>query len=231
MSQGSREVAGSGRSRRRSRSSPAGERRDGEAAVDAPAAQPAMTVLPGRKAFAEPAAAPVAERARTNLLSLARARILVWATPRGERAEFEVSKAVSVALQAKCKTAPLCAGESAENPGWLDPQAAPLGTCPYAYESRGECICDRNAEALGAALFGPGEARLVRNYLHALGYGVREEEVPPLDLGGMRILHAHSKIGDSHDVRVMGVPGVGELVLVRDLSTNGPGQTGARETK
>jgi hypothetical protein len=156
----------------------------------------------------------------SNLLSLARARILLWATPRGDKVAFEVSKAVTAALQARCKSAPLCPGESPEttNPGWLDPQTAPLGACPYAYETRGECICDRNAEALGAALFGPGDARLVRNYLHALGYSVREEEIPPLDLSGMRILHAHSKIGDSHDVRVMGVPGVGELVLVRDLA-------------
>jgi hypothetical protein len=186
-----------------------------------------VLVLLGREPGTSPPVEPPSlDRASTNLLSLSQARLLLWAAPRGDSLPFEVSKAVTTALQARCKTAPLCPGESPESPGWLDPQAPPKGACPYFYESRGECICDRNSEALGAALFGPGEARVVRNYLHALGYDVSQEEIPPLDLNGMRILHAHSKISDSHDVRVMGVPGVGELVLVRDL---GPGARLERE--
>ncbi|MEZ0227104.1 MAG: hypothetical protein ACAI25_00645 [Planctomycetota bacterium] len=69
-----------------------------------------------------------------------------------------------------------------------------------------------------AALFLPAEARLVSNYLSALGYNVREEEFPPECLDGTRILNAHARIGSSHEVRVMGAPNVGEIVLVRDLA-------------
>lgn len=155
-----------------------------------------------------------------NLLSLARARLLIWATPRGEKLSYEVSKAVNAPLQVKCKSAPLCPGESPQDglPGWIQPNGAPVGPCPYDYETRGQCISDRNIEALLAALFLPQEARLVSNYLSALGYNVREEEFPPESLDGARILNAHARIGASHEVRVMGAPGVGEIVLVRDLA-------------
>ena len=154
------------------------------------------------------------------ILSLARARLLLWATPRGQKLAYEVSKAVNTPLQAKCKTAPLCPGESPQDglPGWIQPNGAPVGACPYHYETRGECISDRNVEALVAALFLPAEARLVSNYLNALGYNVREEEFPPESLDGARILNAHARISSSHEVRVMGAPGVGEIVLVRDLA-------------
>jgi hypothetical protein len=159
-------------------------------------------------------------REPSNVLSLARARRLLWATPRADATAYEVSKAVNVPLQAKCKTAPLCPGESPQDtlPGWIQPNGAPVGACPYDYETRGQCISDRNIEALVAALFSPAEARLVSNYLTALGYNVREEEFRPESLDGTRILNAHARIGSSHEVRVMGAPGVGEIVLVRDLA-------------
>lgn len=166
----------------------------------------------------EPVAAPAP--ATSNVVSLARARTLLWAIPRGESIAYEVSKAVNAPLQARCKTAPLCPGESPQDgvPGWIQPNGAPVGPCPYDYETRGQCISDRNIEALVAALFSPTEARLVANYLKALGYNVREEEFPPESLDGTRILNAHARIGQSHEVRVMGAPGVGEIVLVRDLA-------------
>jgi len=159
------------------------------------------------------------KEASSNVISLSRSRILLWATPRGEQVPYEVSKAVSAPLQARCKTAPLCPAEEGQNglPGWIRPDDPPIGPCPYEYATRGACICDRNVEALAAALFTPAEARLLGNYLNALGYVVREEAVPPEALDGTRILNAHAKIGDSHDVRVVSAPGVGELVLVRDL--------------
>jgi hypothetical protein len=157
-----------------------------------------------------------------NVLSLARARKLIWASPRGERLSYEVSKAVNVPLQSRCKTAPLCPGESPQDglPGWIQPNGAPVGACPYDYATRGQCISDRNIEALIAALFLPAEARLVSNYLSALGYNVREEEFPPESLDGTRILNAHARIGSSHEVRVLGAPNVGEIVLVRDLAAD-----------
>jgi len=184
-----------------------------------------FTLLPGESGRSEraPTAAPSAVEPggpTSNVLSLARARKLIWATPRGERIPYEVSKAVNAPLQARCKTAPLCPGESPQDglPGWIQPNGAPVGPCPYDYETRGQCISDRNIEALVAALFLPAEARLVSNYLSALGYNVREEEVPPESLDGARILNAHGRIGGSHEVRVMGAPHVGEIVLVRDLA-------------
>ena len=167
---------------------------------------------------------PATERggsvSEASILSLARARLLLWATPRGQKLAYEVSKAVNAPLQVKCKTAPLCPGESPQDglPGWIQPNGAPVGACPYHYETRGECISDRNIEALVAALFLPAEARLVSNYMNALGYNVREEEFPPESLDGARILNAHARISSSHEVRVMGAPGVGEIVLVRDLA-------------
>jgi hypothetical protein len=156
----------------------------------------------------------------SNVTSLARGRLLIWACPRGENLAYEVSKAVNAPLQSRCKSAPLCPGESPQDglPGWIQPNGAPVGPCPYDYETRGQCISDRNIEALVAALFLPAEARLVSNYLNALGYNVREEEFPPESLDGTRILNAHARIGSSHEVRVMGAPGVGEIVLVRDLA-------------
>jgi hypothetical protein len=159
------------------------------------------------------------ERGPSNLLSISRARILVWATPRGDRVAYEVSKAVNAPLQALCKTAPLCPGETPGDglPGWIQPNGVPLGACPYEYETRGACISDRNIEALVAALFSPTESRLLGNYLNAMGYIVREEEFPPESLDGTRILNAHARIGNSHEVRVMGAPGVGEIVLVREI--------------
>jgi hypothetical protein len=179
---------------------------------------PALTDRPRPPSGRLPAQAQVAEP--TNVLSLAHARRLIWATPRGEKIAYEVSKAVNAPLQAKCKTAPLCPGESPSDglPGWIQPGGAPVGACPYDYETRGQCISDRNIEALVAALFLPAEARLVTNYLSALGYNVREEEVPAESLDGARILNAHGRIGGSHEVRVMGAPHVGEIVLVRDLA-------------
>jgi|GEM_PF-1971901 len=184
---------------------------------------PLFTVLPVLKDD-EPAApakpAPEAAHATANVLSIAKARLLLWASPRGETLAYEVSKAVNAPLQARCKTAPLCPGESPQDglPGWIQPNGAPVGPCPYDYDTRGQCISDRNIEALLAALFLPSEARLVANYLNALGYNVREEEFPPESLDGARILNAHARIGSSHEVRVMGAPGVGEIVLVRDLA-------------
>ncbi len=187
-----------------------------------------FTVLPVQKS--EPRPRPSGRRARVgaveatppngNVVSLARARRLIWATPRGEQISYEVSKAVNAPLQARCKTAPLCPGESPQDglPGWIQPNGAPVGPCPYDYATRGQCISDRNIEALVAALFLPAEARLVSNYLSALGYNVREEEFPPECLDGTRILNAHARIGSSHEVRVMGAPNVGEIVLVRDLA-------------
>jgi hypothetical protein len=148
--------------------------------------------------------------------------MLLWATPRGEKIAFEVSRAVEGPLQGKCGSAPVCPGEqglkSGDVAGWIDPTSPPIGECPYAFGSRGECIRARNAEALEAALFSPVAARLVANYLRALSFDVQVEEVPPGRVAeGTWILHAHSKIGETHDVRVLGSPGGGELVLVRDL--------------
>lgn len=156
----------------------------------------------------------------SNVVTFARARRLIWAIPRGETLRYEVSKAVNTPLQARCKTAPLCPGESPKDglPGWIQPNGAPVGACPYDYATRGQCISDRNIEALVAALFLPAEARLVSNYLSALGYNVREEELPADSLDGTRILNAHARIGNSHEVRVMGAPSVGEIVLVRNLA-------------
>jgi hypothetical protein len=161
---------------------------------------------------------------RAVVIPLERTRFLIWATPRGDRLAYEVSKAVDGPLQARCATAPLCPGEDLERtgavPGWIDPQAAPIGECPYQFETRGECIRSRNVQALEAALFHSREANLVANYLSALGYTVKLEEIPQNRvLDGTRILHAHSKIGDTHDVRVLAAPGGGELVLVRDLGS------------
>ena len=157
-----------------------------------------------------------------NVVSLGRGRLLLWAKPRGDSLEYEVSKAVNAPLQARCKTAPLCPGESPQDglPGWIQPNGAPVGPCPYDYATRGQCISDRNIEALVAALFLPAEARLVSNYLNALGYNVREEEFSPENLDGTRILNAHARIGSTHEVRVMGAPGAGEIVLVRDLAAD-----------
>jgi hypothetical protein len=156
-----------------------------------------------------------------TVLSLSRGRLLLWATPRGDGLAYEVSRAVHAPLQVRCKTAPLCPGESPGDglPGWIEPTAAPRAECPYDYQTRGQCITDRNVEALLAALFSPPEARLAGNYLKALGYAVREEEISPESLDGTRILHAHARIGNSHEVRVSCAPGVGEIVLVRDLSS------------
>ena len=195
-----------------------------------PPVQRGFTILPvlpdadrprptGRRARAG-AEAPVLAVGTKNVVSLARARRLIWATPRGEQISYEVSKAVNSPLQSRCKTAPLCPGETPQDglPGWIQPNGAPVGACPYDYATRGQCISDRNIEALVAALFLPAEARLVSNYLSALGYNVREEEFPPECLDGTRILNAHARIGSSHEVRVMGAPNVGEIVLVRDLA-------------
>jgi hypothetical protein len=178
--------------------------------------------------------APARRRSRSassssKVLQLDHTRVLLWATPRGDAVPYEVSKAVDGPLQSKCQSAPICPEESssrgsrpADLGGWIDPGAAPTGTCPYTFETRGECIRARNVEALEAALFHRPEAGLIANYLRALGYAVRLEEIPRLRIGdGTRILNAHSKIRDTHDVRVLSAP-CGELVLVRDLAGQSP---------
>lgn len=162
-----------------------------------------------------------------KILRLPSKLYLMWATPSYEDVAFEVSKVVDQPLQSRCATAPLCPDEALaarESRGEaadledvpVDPKADPDPNCPYEFESKAECIRERNIEALRNALFAEEEVSLIANYLRALGYEVRNEEIPLESLNGSRVLMAHSRIYSFHDVRVLCAPGGRELVLLRN---------------
>lgn len=154
-----------------------------------------------------------------RILPLATARVLLWAHDEASDQGFEVSKAVTRPLQARCTSAPSCPSEPFDpfsGPAWIDPDEPPLDPCPYGFRRRGQCLLHRNREALEAALFQIGEARRAARLLTALGYAVREEAIDPL--GGARetrILWAHSALHDGDEVRVLPGPAGMRLVLVR----------------
>ena len=151
-------------------------------------------------------------------LPLAGARVLLWAHDDASDAGFEVSKAVTRSLQARCPTAPACPSEPLDpfsGPAWIDPDEGPRDPCPYAFRRRGQCLLHRNREALEAALLTCGEARRATRLLTALGYRVRAEGIDPSGRGNPRILLAHSALDDTDEVRVLPAPGGGRLVLVR----------------
>lgn len=166
-----------------------------------------------------------------KVLRLTQARVLLWArrpqverersAPRSDSA-FEVSKVVTRPLQPACSSAPRCPDEEGRSPfarqraSWIDPSEPPHGSCPYAFAVRGECLRHRNQLALEAALFLPAEARRVRRLLEALGYQVEEEELEP-SRAETRILKAHGCVGAHHEARLLQSPGVGSVVLVREL--------------
>ena len=162
-----------------------------------------------------------------KILRLPTKLFLMWATPSHEDVAFEVSKVVDQPLQARCATAPLCPAEAMtarETRGEgtdledvpVDPKADPDPDCPYEFDTKAECIRERNIEALRSALFTEDEVSLLANYLRALGYEVRNEEIPLENLNGSRVLLAHSRIYSFHDVRVLCAPGGRELVLLRN---------------
>lgn len=88
--------------------------------------------------------------------------------------------------------------------------------CPYGFCTKSECIRERNTEALSSALFRADEVDRTANFLRALGYGVRLEPVPEEAIDGTRILIAHGRICNFHDVRLLSAPKGRELVLVRN---------------
>ncbi len=162
-----------------------------------------------------------------TIIQLQTQLFLLWATPQREEVAFEVSKVVDQPLQARCATAPLCPSEAEEERRSrgddadlddvpVDPNADADPDCPYGFCTKAECIRERNIEALRTALFPEREVALVGNYLKALGYTVRQEEVPFDSLNGSRVLMAHSRIYNFHDVRVLCAPGGQELVLIRN---------------
>lgn len=159
-----------------------------------------------------------------KILRLTRSRTLLWAHERGSDLPYEVSKVVQQPLQPRCPTAPRCPDEAADTSTkraargslWLDPQERPVGTCAYAFATRGECLRTRNQLALEAALFRPGEVLLTRRLLEALGYTVEEEAVDTTS-ADPRILDAHGPIGARHQVRLHRSPSAGQVVLVRRL--------------
>jgi hypothetical protein len=162
-----------------------------------------------------------------KILHLAQSRVLLWAREGLEALPFEVSKVVNAPLQGRCDTAPYCPGERESDqpfngPAWIDPTATPPAACPYMFSNRGDCLTHRNRAALEAALFSPGEARMARRLLEALGYNVREEAIDVTEAshpdGESRILDAHSYIGPSHQVKLFSSPHSGQIVLVRDLA-------------
>lgn len=162
--------------------------------------------------------------ALVKILRLADARVLLWARERRARGgePFEVSKVVSGPIQGLCPTAPRCPAELASVgpfgrvPSWIDPHEPPRGACAYGFGSRGECLRHRNQSALESALFSPDEARRAVRLLEAMGFSVEEEAIDPGHARG-RILLAHGGIGPAHQVRLLSAPGLGSLVLVREV--------------
>ena len=179
--------------------------------------------VPGKRGRAE-AATP---KRTATIIQLQTQLYLLWATPAREEVAFEVSKVVDQPLQARCPTAPLCPSEAEEERRTrgedadldevpVDPNSDADPDCPYAFCTKAECIRERNIEALRTALFPDREAQLVANYLRALGYEVRKEQIALDSLNGSRVLMAHSRIYNVHDVRVLCSPGGQELVLIRN---------------
>lgn len=154
-------------------------------------------------------------------LSAATWRTLFWARGRGSFARdlWEVSRhpapdAPRPRLLPRCATAPSCPGDT-HPPGSYDPDAPAHAACPYAFATRYPCRRALNRAALELALFLPAQVQPARAALQAAGYDVQGEAVELDD--STRVLAAHGAYGppEGLDVRMLVVPGLGHLALVR----------------
>ena len=139
---------------------------------------------------------------------------ILWARGKGDRVPFEVSREVTNSLQPRCPTSPLCPGE--EGTGQPPAMVSPPHDCPYGFKDKLDCIKDNNTRAFKAGCFDGSTALTTANFLRLMGYEVAEEQVPDCANDGQRILQAHGKIYNFHEVRFeLGPQGL-PLVLIRN---------------